>query len=537
MGSTLTIAGVTFTDPTFAVPALGFVPSFTYSIDWGDGTPATTGTVQVTVPGSPAAPLTTGTLGGTHVYGDAQTYTVTVTVFDHTGASGQITFQQVVNNVPPTMTTVVTVASVLEGSTVQTSAIGFSSPSFPVPTLGYTPTFTYTIDWGDSTPVQTGVAPVTLLGSVGVATQGTFTLSHLYGVVGTYTATITITDSHGGQASQQFHETVIDVPPTLTGVGFTELNLLSITTSGGQAFDPGTNPLSITVNWGDGTTTVYTVPGAKLNDLTLTHLYLGPPDPNNPAAPIPVMVTISEIVGSSVTQHFTVQVPGIESFIVTFIPEPTAPPLPAPLTVLTEQSSFNVSTPVTVLPTVQPVPARGEELGAVEDQIVLRVVFPSGKEGENVLLPGDVLENLPGYLKRLPDGHYRVYFVQGDTRRERLIIEVNVRQGRPVDAGDDSEGTQDRPPSARIEIRRPWWRNGERRATRPVSRRRRRPRTLLAMRAKQRCRCRFRRPISRRATRQAATWRKARPACQCGAWRRSRRTRRPLPRRIAARRE
>ena len=93
-------------------------------------------------------------------------------------------------------------------------------------------------------------------------------------------------------------------------------------------------------------------------------------------------------------------------------------------------------------------PARAENVGAVEDQIVMRMVFPTGKEGDNILLPPNVLDNLPGYLKRLPDGRYRVYFIQGDTRRERMIIDVNVRQGRPVDAGDDSEGTQDRPPSA-----------------------------------------------------------------------------------------
>jgi hypothetical protein len=156
-------------------------------------------------------------------------------------------------------------------------------------------------------------------------------------------------------------------------------------------------------------------------------------------------------VGSSITQHFLVQVPGTGIAIVTFLPEPTAPSVPPPLTVLTEGSSFAVAQVPPVAAVTESTPARAENAGAVEDQIVMRTVFPTGKESDNILLPPDVLDNLPGYLKRLPDGRYRVYYVQGDTRRERLIIDVNVRQGRPVDAGDDSEGTQDRPPSAQME--------------------------------------------------------------------------------------
>src|SRR5262249_40277578 len=159
--------------------------------------------------------------------------------------------------------------------------------------------------------------------------------------------------------------------------------------------------------------------------LALAHQYTAPPDPLNPAASIPVSVTVSQIVGASVTQNFLVQVPGTGVTIVTFLPRPTAPAQPTPLAVLTEGTSFNISQPPPILNPIAPVVARGEDVGAVEDQIVLRAVFPTGKEGGNVLLPANVLENLPGYLKRLPDGHYRVYFVQGDTRRERLIIDVN----------------------------------------------------------------------------------------------------------------
>ena len=112
--------------------------------------------------------------------------------------------------------------------------------------------------------MQTGSAPVTQAGAVGVLTQGSFTLTHLYGVTGTYTATITIIDPQGGATPQSFQVIVHDVTPTLTLTPFTELDVVSMTTSSGQTFDPGTNPLTVTVSWGDGTQTVLTVPAKAI---------------------------------------------------------------------------------------------------------------------------------------------------------------------------------------------------------------------------------------------------------------------------------
>ncbi len=444
-GSQFSLPGVTFNDP-------GTLDTHTATVNWGDGSSTEVATVTESPFGPPGSTSgLTGAISGSHTYGEPGTYTVTISVTDNGGLTDVRTFTLVVNDVPPSFTTTIATGSLNEGSVLTTSTIGFSDPTFAVPALNYTPTFTYSINWGDGSAVQTGSAPVTQAGSVGVATQGSFALTHLYGVTGTYTATITIIDPQGGSSQQSFQVVVHDVTPTLSLTPFTELDVLSMTMSTGQTFDPGTNPLTVTVSWGDGTSTVFTVPGANLNNLNLSHIYLSPPDPLDPAAPIPVGVTISQIVGSAVTQHFEVQVPGTGVAIVTFLPEPQAPPIPPPLTVLTETSSFYTAPPPPISTPVDLTPARGETVGVAEDQIVLRPVFPTGREGENVLLPPNVLDNLPGYLKRLPDGHYRVYYVQGDTHRERLIIDVNVRQGRPVDAGDDSEGTQDRPPSARVE--------------------------------------------------------------------------------------
>ena len=379
---------------------------------------------------------------------------------DNGGLSVSESITLVVNDVALTFTTTIAIGSLNAGSITATSLIEFSDPTFSVPALGYVPSFAYSINWGDGTPIQTGTAPVTQFGSVGNATQGAVLLSHVYAVAGTYHPTITVIDPQNGEVlgPQNVLQNGLSTQAvsTLTVGQFTELDVQSMTMSSGQAFNPNTLPLNVTIDWGDNSTTVQPIPGplscARHTEHNFSHVYTGPPDPMNPAAMIPVSITISEVPGASVTAHFLVQVPGTGVAIVTFLPEPTPPPVPPPQTVVTEGSSFLMSASPPPIATPDSIPSRAETVGAVEDQIVMRMVFPTGKEGENVLLPPHVLDNLPGYLKRLPDGHYRIYFVQGDTRRERMIIDVNVRQGRPVDAGDDSEGTQDRPPSAQFEV-------------------------------------------------------------------------------------
>ena len=85
-------------------------------------------------------------------------------------------------------------------------------------------------------------------------------------------------------------------------------------------------------------------------------------------------------------------------------------------------------------------------------QVVLRIVDPAGNElpGKDILVPDKDLNDLPSLLRKLPDGHYRIYLSEGG--RDRLVIDVVVRQGRAVDPSDDSGGTQDRPPTSQQEI-------------------------------------------------------------------------------------
>jgi len=66
-------------------------------------------------------------------------------------------------------------------------------------------------------------------------------------------------------------------------------------------------------------------------------------------------------------------------------------------------------------------------------------------------VPDAALDNLPALLKKLPDGRYRIYL--SEDGRTRLVIDVVVQGGRPIDPAQDSGGTQDRPPSSQIEYR------------------------------------------------------------------------------------
>lgn len=102
-GATVRLPPVTFSDPGF--DCKGCVPasqeSFTASIDWGEGT-VTAGSVE-RVSGGPGA-ASTGTVHGSHSYGDDGTYIVTVCVEDDDGGVGCGAFTVVVGNLDPSVT-------------------------------------------------------------------------------------------------------------------------------------------------------------------------------------------------------------------------------------------------------------------------------------------------------------------------------------------------------------------------------------------------------------------------------------------------
>jgi uncharacterized repeat protein (TIGR01451 family) len=182
-------------DPGTDLPA-------TASVDYGDGT---TGTVALT--GSTHA----FTLN--HTYGDESApsgYHVVVTVTDqgNPALSSSKDFYVIVNNVAPTVTTVPNQAINSGTALVLNPVATFSDPVF-----SGGPTFTYSIDWGDKSPADSGTVSSVTVGSPGVLTTGLVNGTHTYTISGkrkdTFTVTVTITDDDGAAGSNSFTVTVV----------------------------------------------------------------------------------------------------------------------------------------------------------------------------------------------------------------------------------------------------------------------------------------------------------------------------------------
>src|SRR5262249_37937414 len=183
---------------------------FTFAIDWGDGTPLDSGPVTIDTPGSPGV-STKGPFDGSHIYADNGIYTVTVTVSDDDGGTVSETFTDVVDNVEPNL--VVPPDQVVnEGSLLSLPNIGqFTDPAFDNPNNPQgevSEKFTFAIDWGDGTPLDSGAGTIDVPGGPGVLTQGHFSGSHIYADNGIYTVTVTISDDDGGTTSATFLVTV-----------------------------------------------------------------------------------------------------------------------------------------------------------------------------------------------------------------------------------------------------------------------------------------------------------------------------------------
>jgi PKD repeat protein len=128
---------------------------------------------------------------------------VTITATDSLGASAQISFELVVNNVEPDVTAGVD-AMIDEGQSL-IGAGSFTDPSAD--------TWAATVDYGDGT----GVGPLTLTGM-------TFALDHTYLNNGTYTVTVIVIDDDGGVGQDTLTITVNDLGPVASVTSSTTLD-------------------------------------------------------------------------------------------------------------------------------------------------------------------------------------------------------------------------------------------------------------------------------------------------------------------------
>jgi hypothetical protein len=166
------------------------------SIDWGDGTPATTGTIS----GPTGGPFT---VTGKRTYDDEGTYTIKVTITDTGNTANSFT----VND-----TATIGDAS-LSASGI--SPLPVSGQSFNGPVADFTDAntdtsspadFAATIDWGDGTATSAG----TVTGSGG---SYEISGSHSYTDTGYYTVKVHIADDGGSTADAQAKMLIYGVAP------------------------------------------------------------------------------------------------------------------------------------------------------------------------------------------------------------------------------------------------------------------------------------------------------------------------------------
>jgi Ca2+-binding RTX toxin-like protein len=187
-GQTTTLQG-SFFDP-------GTLDTHTVVIDWGDGSAQTTIDLAANVL----------TFSAPHQYLDNPpgqpngSYPVSITVTDKDGGLGTGSTSIRVNNVPPTASA----AGPPDGVRGQERDFTFSAQD-PSP-IDQAACFTYTINWGDGSPVQT-VATTAGNGS-GI------TLAHVFTTEGNYNIQVTATDKDGGVSavvSQQVNITPFEI--------------------------------------------------------------------------------------------------------------------------------------------------------------------------------------------------------------------------------------------------------------------------------------------------------------------------------------
>jgi hypothetical protein len=175
------LSGVTvgsfFDGNAFAFPA-----DFTATIDWGDGSPLSLGTIS-----QPNGTGTAFVVTGDHIYtvDRAQPYSITVTILDRAGQGLTTGTSAVVTDAPP----------IVSGIPVQmTRGLPFTVPlAYIVERAGLPPEspdhFTATINWGDGT---------SSVGLIEAVPGGEWVVgSHAYAGSGPFTITVSVRDDGG----------------------------------------------------------------------------------------------------------------------------------------------------------------------------------------------------------------------------------------------------------------------------------------------------------------------------------------------------
>ncbi|MDX1968242.1 MAG: hypothetical protein SFV23_13785, partial [Planctomycetaceae bacterium] len=277
------------------------------------------------------------------------------------------------------------------------------------------------------------------------------------------------------------------VDPVLIDVITPQINALGIGTITMTVQEPLEVGTVIVIDWGDGTIETFVVTDPGELTLTFTHTYTAPPDPGNPAADIPLKVTVlnpsftTGLAGSGVagtvlidngqyvpnirfaaggdvlgandvgvlnqtiyTGVFKTPGEGLASFVFDVTPEVQILDFPQPSS--PDASLLAAPQPPAQQNTLDVIAARAEELLADERVVILEVLGPDGELIETVVLSESVLDDIDGVVADLPNGNYRFLLREAGESQTRLLQDVDVHEGKIV---GDSDSMLLRPRSLR----------------------------------------------------------------------------------------
>jgi CSLREA domain-containing protein len=221
-GDTYTLTG-SFLDPEELGP-------YTATVDWGDGTPVTTVSSFSTIPDSTALGVSAD-----HVYTDDGSYPVEVCVTPLGEGIECDALTVTVVNADPTFESV----DLSSSGGVVNLAVAFADP-------GDDDTHTATVDWGDGTVEPVLVDPATR----------TLFASHGFDTTDPGTITVTLVDDDGGTAVVEIVEgNMAPVVGPVSGPADPVAVDTSVSILAGFADFDATGGYTVTIDWGDDTTT------------------------------------------------------------------------------------------------------------------------------------------------------------------------------------------------------------------------------------------------------------------------------------------
>ena len=263
----------TFTDTDTVSPS----SDFTATINWGDGTALTTGTVN----GSGGSFSVTGS----HIYTSptSPTDTVTVVLSDRAPGTATATATSTATVVGGTLAGQVVLTTATEHvAVVAGTAVATFTDSNTTDAAGG---FTASINWGDGTTTNGTVS-----GSSGSFTVAAGTGGHTYADEGSDPLSVTITraSDHAtatatGNVVVGEHDALTPHGTTINAVSNQALTNVTVATFTDTDLVSPSSDFTATINWGDGTaTTGGTVNGSAGSfSVTGSHIYTSPTSPTD----------------------------------------------------------------------------------------------------------------------------------------------------------------------------------------------------------------------------------------------------------------